>query len=579
MSLTPLGAAADDHGTTFRLWSDQHSDCAVRLVDADLTVPLTPRGDGVFETKLAGIGHGERYRFVVDGEELGDPYARWLPEGVTGPAMVYRSSYRWRHDHVTRPLRDQVLYELHVGTFTPEGTYAAATSRLADLVELGITTLELLPVAAFGGRHGWGYDGVAHYAPHFAYGSPDELRAFVDAAHGLGLSVVLDVVYNHFGPAGNWLGKYSGNYFTKVPGPWGEAPNFANPWMRRYVLDNVRSWIADFRFDGLRFDAVHAIADASLVAECVATARQALPDAVLMAEDDRNDPALVRELGFDAIWADDFHHAVHVTLTGERDGYYACYEPGAESIARAINHGWLYEGQVYPTSERPRGKPATALPAEAFIYCMQNHDQVGNRALGERLARLTSPEGGRAAALLLLFLPMTPLLFQGQEWSASTPFLYFTDHERSLGELVSRGRRDEFAHFAAFRDNLAQIPDPQAPETFTRSKLDWNERDRAPHADTLAVYRAMLALRRRDPVLSTAGRDALSATAEGNVLVVRRWHDRDERILVANFGERVAETPVRGSQLVASSKFELPTMPPWSAAIVAGTRRTPAGEP
>ncbi len=566
MPSVALGAAADDQGTTFRLWSDQHADCAVKLIDAHLTVPLAPLGDGLFESRLAGIGHGERYRFVLDGEELGDPYARSLPEGVSGPAMVYRSSYRWRHDRVARPLREHVLYELHVGTFTREGTYAAATQRLGELVELGITGIELLPVAAFGGRHGWGYDGVAHYAPHYAYGTPDELRAFIDAAHGAGLSVLLDVVYNHFGPAGNTLGKYSRSYFAKVPGPWGEAPDFTNPWMRRYVRDNISSWLVDFRFDGLRFDAVHAITDASLVRECVETARAAVPDAILIAEDDRNDPALVEKVGFDAIWADDFHHAVHVTLTGERDGYYDAYEPGTETIARAIEHGWIYEGQEFPTTERPRGKPAATLPAEAFVYCVQNHDQIGNRALGERLSRLTSLEAERAAALLMLFLPMTPLLFQGQEWAASTPFLYFTDHEPSLGALISRGRRDEMSRFRSFA--AEDIPDPQDPDTFARSKLDRDERLQPPHAETLAMYRAALALRRRDPVLSVGGRDALAVSTHGPVLVVRRWHGPGVRLLVANFTDRAAEAPLRGSQLVASTRFELPNMPPWSAVIV-----------
>jgi maltooligosyltrehalose trehalohydrolase len=559
-----LGAFAADHGTVFRVWSSHHTTCEVALLDANLTVPLVAHGEGVFEARVAGVGHGERYRFVLDGEVLGDPYARWLPEGVEGPAAVFRSSYRWKHDRVTRPLRDHAIYELHVGTFTREGTYASAIGKLATLAELGVTAIELLPVAAFGGHHGWGYDGVAHYAPHAAYGSPDELRAFVDAAHGLGLAVLLDVVYNHFGPAGNVLRAY-GDYFTAVRGPWGEAPNFDNPWMRRYVTGNVRSWIADFKLDGLRFDAVHAIRDPSMVRECITAAREVLPGAILIAEDDRNDPALVEELGFDAIWADDFHHAVHVTLTGEQDGYYAGYAPGADTIARSIARGWIYEGQRFPPSEQPRGTPAPSLPAEAFVYCLQNHDQIGNRALGERLSRLASIEAERSAALLLLFLPMTPLLFQGQEWSASTPFLYFTDHARELGEAITKGRRDELGAFASFR---GEVPDPQAASTFERSSLDWDERERAPHAETLALYRAALALRRRDPVLSVAGRDALSVEAVGPVLVVRRWQGTASRVLVANFGDRAALAPVRGDQLLASSTFDLPTIPPWAAAVV-----------
>jgi len=563
-----LGAFADDHGTMFRLWTNQHATCDVALIDAELTVPLVSKGDGTFEARLAGIGHGERYCFVLDGERASDPYARALPEGIGGPAMVYRSSYRWKHDHVTRPLREHVIYELHVGTFTRDGTYAAATHRLGALAELGITAIELLPIVTFGGRHGWGYDGVAHYAPHFAYGTPDELRAFVDAAHGLGMSMLLDVVYNHFGPAGNHLGQYSSDYFSKVPGPWGQAPDHANPQMRRYVRDNVRSWIADFRFDGLRFDAVHAIADESMTRECIEVAREALPAAILIAEDDRNDPGLVTGLGFDAVWADDFHHAVHVTLTREQDGYYAGYAPGVETIAHAIMRGWIYEGQPFPTSEQPRGKPAPMLPAEAFVYCVQNHDQIGNRALGDRLAALTSPEAERSAALLMLFLPMTPLLFQGQEWSASTPFLFFTDHEPGLGAQITRGRREELGRFKSFRDHPEAIPDPQSPATFARSTLDWEERTRAEHAQTLAMYRAAISLRRRDPVLSAAGRDALTADVFGSVLVVRRSHGTNIRLLVANFSDQPATAPTRGSQLVATSTFEFPNLPAWSAAIV-----------
>ena len=577
-----LGALVEDDGTTFRLWSTAHTRCALRLYDrhghALRTEPMAAKGDGVFELHLEGVGEGARYRFLLDDNEVNDPYARFLPEGIHGPAMVVRSNHRWTHDHVVRPLREHVIYELHVGTFTAEGTYVAATKRLRELVELGVTALELLPVATYGGRHGWGYDGVAHYAPHPTYGSPDELRAFVDAAHGAGLSVFLAVVYNHFGPAGNVIGQYSPDYFTdEVENVWGQAPDFRQPWMRRYVLDNVRMWIDEYRFDGLRWDAVHAIVDPSernIVREAIDLARSVLPGAIMMAEDDRNDPMLVDTLGFDAVWADDFHHAVHVTLTGERDGYYACYEPGAASIARAIERGWLYEGQPYPTHGKPRGKQAPSLPAEAFIYCLQNHDQIGNRAFGDRLSAVVSPEAYRAATTLLLFLPMTPLLYQGEEWGASTPFLYFTDHDEELGKLVSKGRREEFKRFRAFADPdvRARIPDPQAASTVEASRLRWDERTTSPHAETLALHQALLRLRRTDPVLARSGREGLSAEAHGDVLVVRRRGDGGERVLVANFSAAPASSPVLGRILVDSAPLDLPALPPWSAVIVEPAR-------
>ena len=570
-----LGAITDGAGTTFRLWSTAHDRCEVRIRDDGeiiRTEPMVDTGGRVFEARVPGATHGARYQFLLDGTPVNDPYARFLPDGIAGPAMVWRSRHVWRHGHVIRPLRGHVIYELHVGTFTPEGTYTAAAQRLAELADVGFTAIELLPLSSFSGRHGWGYDGVAHYAPHAAYGTPDELRAFVDAAHGAGLAVLLDVVYNHFGPAGNTLGQFSSEYFTReVRNAWGDAPEFRQPWMRRYVLDNVRYWLEELRFDGLRLDAVHAIVDPSarhILRDIADLAHELVPGAILIAEDDRNDPALIERLGFDGVWADDFHHAVHVTLTGERDGYYASYEPGAATIARTIERGWLFEGQTYPWSGRPRGAPAPNLPAPAFVYCLQNHDQIGNRAFGDRLA---DGEALRAATMLLLFLPMTPLVFQGQEWAASTPFLYFTDHDRELGELVSRGRREEFGRFSAFADPgvRATIPDPQAASTLERSKLRWDERTEGRHAAMLALHHALLRLRREDPVLARAGRDALRAEARGTLLVVRRWAGHAGRVLLANLGPAPVTAPVVGPVLLASTGIELPDLPPWSAVIVA----------
>jgi maltooligosyltrehalose trehalohydrolase len=585
--LPPLGASRDGDAVRFRLWTTEHARCAVRLYGEDGTErdePMAPLGDGLFEARLTGLADGARYRFVLGDRAVGDPWARALPDGVHGAAALHSPAHRWQHERVTRPLAEHVIYELHVGTFTPAGTYAAAAARLGALVELGVTAIELMPVNSFAGRRGWGYDGVAHFAPHHAYGTPDELRALIDAAHGLGLAVFMDVVYNHFGPAGNVLHAYSPSYFTReVETGWGEAPDFRQPWMRRYVLDNVRMWLVDYRCDGLRLDAVHAIVDPSprpILAEIAALAAAVAPGALLVAEDERNDPAIVRQTGFDAAWADDFHHALHVTLTGEQDGYYAGYQPGAATIARAIERGWLYDGQVFGPSGKPRGKPAGALPAAAFVYCLQNHDQVGNRAFGQRLSATIDREAYAAASMLLLFLPMTPLVWMGQEWAASTPFCYFTDHDAELGPKVSAGRRAEFGRFAAFADPAVRetIPDPQAEETFRASVLRWEERDAGDHAAVLSLYRELLRLRRSDPVLRRAGRDALTASVESGVLVARRWLGDEVRILLANLQPAAAPVPAAlgdAEVVLASSRRvsdELAAgrgLPAWSAAIAA----------
>jgi len=572
-----LGAEVHGGGTRFALWTNRASECAVRVAtdaaQSARTAALHPQGEGVFAAELAGVGHGARYAFVLDGVEVGDPYARFLPDGVGAPAMVWRSSYAWKHAPVFRPLREHVLYELHVGTFTGEGTYAGAAARLPDLAELGITAVELMPIGAFPGSRGWGYDGVAHYAPFAPYGDPDQLRAFIDRAHGLGLAVFLDVVYNHFGPAGNVLRVYSLDYFAAGGAtPWGDALNVAHPAMRRYIVRNVRCWLDEFRFDGLRLDAVHAIADDSsphILTEIAGEATKLSPRRLLIAEDDRNDPRFIRTHELDAAWADDFHHQLHVALTGERDGYYAAYGGSAADLAQTIERGWFYTGAPYPPTGRPRGREAPDLPAEAFVYCIQNHDQVGNRAFGDRLSEGVSAQDFAAATMLLLFLPMTPLLFMGQEWGASAPFLYFTDHEGDLAHRIAEGRRVEFARFAAFAAESARssIPDPQDAATFARSRLDWAERDRGRHAEIFAVCRRMLELRASDPVLRRAGRDHLRAFADDGMLVVQRWIGDDARALFLNLGGRPAAPRLDGAVGRPSPRLASGRRAEWGAAM------------
>jgi maltooligosyltrehalose trehalohydrolase len=583
----PLGAHPRPGGTRFALFTTTARHCQVRLFDQAGTVleehALAALGEGMFAATVAGCGPGALYQFVLDGRELPDPHARFLPRGVHGPAMVIEPRHRWQHgEGVYRPLAEQVLYELHVGTFTDEGTFTAARARLSELARLGITGIELMPVAAFAGARGWGYDGVAPYAPHASYGTPDELRAFVDAAHGLGLSVFLDVVYNHLGPAGNYLAAYSPGLFTgAIRNAWGDAPDFAHPVMRRHVLDNARYWLGEFRCDGLRLDATHAIIDPSprhILGELADLVARLRPRKLLIAEDERNDPGCIEALGMDALWADDFHHTVRVTLTGERDGYYAAYRPGTDAIAETVRGGWQYRGQLYPPWQAPRGKGASALPAEAFVYCIQNHDQIGNRALGERLCHQVPLPAYAAVSTLLLFLPMTPLLFMGQEWAASSPFQYFTDHEPELGRLVAEGRRSEFQQFAAFSgpEARARIPDPQDEQTFLRSRLCWRERDEQPHAGMLALYRALLVLRRSDPVLRRADRDRLSLAAAGPLLAAQRSTEAEDRLLVCNFSAepqpwRALRPDVAGRPVLLASDGATALgeeLAPWQAVIL-----------
>lgn len=546
-----LGACLEPDGVLFRCFAAA-SHCGVQLVREDGSVllerNLEPLGDGYFEACVPEAGEGSLYYFWVDGRSLPDPYARYLPQGVHGPGRVQRNRYTAQYSPPSRDLSQLVIYELHIGTFTDAGTFTAATAHLPHLAALGVTAIQVMPVAAFAGNRGWGYDCVALYAPHAAYGTPDDLRRFVDEAHRLGLCVLLDVVYNHFGPSGNYLTAYSPEYFLRDEhNGWGQVPNYAQPALRRLMIDNARYWLEEFGFDGLRLDATHAILDPSpkhLLREFAELANSLEPPRWLIAEDERNLAELITSVGVSAVWADDFHHQVRVTLTGERAGYFAAFEPSIERLAEAINLGWLYSGQVDPLTQQPRGTPADGLPAETLVYCIQNHDQVGNRAMGDRF-----PPGDlfRAASLLLLFLPMTPLLFMGQEWAATTPFLYFTDHDAELGREITKGRRREFAAFAELSGEGEPLPDPQQLETFTRSKLDWSELERPEQRRTLDLYRQALGLRRTDEVWSNSRREELVATVLDRTLIVQRQRGHARRVLVMNLGEQ----PVRISALVA----------------------------
>jgi len=537
--LLPGGA-----GTRFRVWTTTAQEVGVRMDGNDL--PLTALGDGLFEL-VVPVGAGTRYLFVLDGAPWPDPYARFLPNGVHGEAeVVDPGAYRWQNTGWRGlPLSECVFYELHVGTFTPEGTYRAALEKLPELAALGVTAVELMPLASFPGTRGWGYDGVALYAPYAGYGRPEELMAFVDAAHGLGLAVLLDVVYNHFGPDGNYLGVYSPGYFTgRFHTPWGAGLDYAEPHLRRLITDNARMWLRDYRFDGLRLDATNAIQDDSpthILRELADEVHALGGTHLLIAEDHRNLPRLITEGGLDGLWVDDFHHEVRVTLTGEREGYYAPFRGGAAALAHAVNRGWVFEGQVSPFDGHARGKPADALEAPSFVYCIQNHDQIGNRPRGDRLHHPggVSAATFRGASALLLTLPMTPLLFQGQEWAASAPFPFFSDHAGDLGRAVTEGRKREFGYFTSFATQ--EVLDPQAEATFQAARLDWAEREAGEHGRTLSLYRDLLRLRREDPVLRDRERRSLSAGSVGDVLWVRRVTGEGERVLLWNLGQEAVE--------------------------------------
>jgi maltooligosyltrehalose trehalohydrolase len=503
----------------YRTWAPGKEKVDVVIFDAAghrvRIVSLGEKSGGYFSAIDPDGRTGDRYKYRFAGGEWPDPASRFNPDGVHGVAQVIDpNEFEWRDaEWSPPPVSEWIIYELHIGTFTPKGTFRAAIDRLDHLVGLGVTALEIMPVADFPGNRNWGYDGVLLYAPARVYGPPNDLRALIDAAHRHGLAVILDVVYNHLGPDGNYLGVYSRDYFN--PGhktPWGDGFNFELKPVRDFFVENTSYWRREFHIDGLRLDATHAIADTSdkhVLAE-IAEHVHSLGGFVT-AENERNETKLLLPpdrdgMGLNAVWADDFHHVVRVMLTGTREGYYKSYEGTVEELAVTLDHGWLFAGEE--RERRQLGQPAEAakLLPEQFIFCIANHDQIGNHAFGARLNQLVSPAVFRAASALLCLAPHTPLIFMGQEWAASTPFQYFTDHEPHLGRLVTEGRRAEFSGFAVFRDG-DEIPDPQAEATFLRSKLRWDEVCEDRHAGTLRLYREFLRVRRESAVLRNRSRD------------------------------------------------------------------------
>jgi maltooligosyltrehalose trehalohydrolase len=564
-----FGAQVLGNGRTrFRLWAPALDDVTLELGDGRRE-HLRPDAQGWFCCELeCGAGTAYRYR-LADGTAVPDPASRAQADDVHGDSLVVDpDAYAWRN--ITwrgRPWTETVLYEVHVGLC---GGFSGLQQQLPALAELGVTAIELMPVADFPGTRNWGYDGVLPFAPDRAYGSPEDLKSLVDAAHDLGLMMFLDVVYNHFGPDGNYLHAYAPAFFREDrQTPWGPAIDFRRPEVRAFFTSNARYWLEEYRFDGLRFDAVHAIREPEWLLETAATIRAALEPARhvhLVLENDDNDAALLEGAGthkvYDAQWNDDGHHALHVLLTGENQGYYAAYaqEP-AQQLARCLSEGFIFQGENWPLNGEPRGTPSAQLPPSAFVLFLQNHDQIGNRALGERLTRLADPQALRAATALQLLCPMIPLLFMGEPWGAQEPFLFFTDHGDELAEQVREGRRREFAQFPAFADEAqrARIPDPNAQQTFDDSRP--RAADTEARARSLAdEVRKLLRTRRESIVPGLPGCRSLGADTLGAAGVCARWKlgNGRELLLAMNLAtEPVPFTPPAGGTRIYASRADI----------------------
>jgi maltooligosyltrehalose trehalohydrolase len=519
-------------GVRFRLWAP-----AARTVDVVLHrrhFPMQRMEQGWFEVMERSAGPGSLYKYRIDGkQEVPDPASRFQPQDVSGPSEVIDPrAFQWHEDNWKgRPWHEAVIYELHVGTFSSKGTYQGVLEKLDYLREIGVTAIELMPLADFSGRRNWGYDGVLPYAPDSAYGRPEQLKALIQAAHREGIMVFLDVVYNHFGPEGNYLRAYAPQFFTdRHKTPWGAAIDFSNEFVRGFFIQNARYWLEEYRFDGLRFDAVHAIVDASKKHILEEIAEAVPPGRHLVLENDANQAGFL-ERGYRAQWNDDAHHAYHVVATGETESYYADYaDAPARHLARSLAEGFAYQGDHSPFRRKPRGEKSAHLSPLAFVDFMQNHDQIGNRALGERLVSLSEENKIKALATILLLSPSPPLLFMGEEWGCKQPFLFFCDFHGRLGDAVREGRQREFPHFR-------NPPDPLAEQTFRRSQLRWKDCRTTEGVRWLAFYRSLLELRKTEIV----GRDWPPGRYRmlGERAFEVRW---GELVLLANLGG--ADVPI-----------------------------------
>ena len=579
MSEQPFGARLTAEGACFRLWAP-----AAKRVDLLLekSYPLQRGEDGWFYADINGAGAGARYKFRIDDEiDVPDPASAFQPEDVSGPSEVIdHTRYRWRAlNWRGRPWQETSVIEAHVGAFTPEGTYRAMIGKLDHLVETGITALELMPLADFAGSRNWGYDGVLWYAPDSVYGRPDDLKTLIDEAHLRGLMVFLDVVYNHFGPEGNYLGRYAPGFFTEAQTPWGSAIDYRVPQVRCFAIENARYWLAEYRFDGLRLDAVHAIAelgeismlhDLSLAVGELAAQTGRHIHLVLESDDNRAsvlDPGQDPPRGkYRAQWNDDYHHAWHVLLTGETQGYYADYQRAPlRDIARTLASGFAYQGEASEhRGGQLRGEPSGRLAPTAFVNFLQNHDQIGNRALGDRLECHLSPIAIEAALAITLLAPAIPMLFMGEEWGSKAPFPFFCDFQGELAEAVRQGRRREYAWaYARYGD---QVPDPLAPSTFQSAVLDWESCHEAAGRKRSALVQQLLAIRTREIVPRLAGTTFGDAHAAENGLLTANWHlgDGATLTLIANLSTAAISSDHQPTGTRLWGSWSGGPIPPWS---------------
>jgi maltooligosyltrehalose trehalohydrolase len=589
------GEPCPDDRTRFQLWAPKAStvDLCLTENDRELCLPMGQADLGWFELCTDRAPVGSQYKFRIDNNQnVPDPASRFQPLDVHGPSEVINAQdFEWEdRGWKGRPWEEAIVYELHTGTFTPEGTFAAAERQLDYLSQLGVTAIELMPVADFPGSRNWGYDGVLPFAPDSRYGRPNDLKSLVQSAHARGLMIMLDVVYNHFGPEGNYLRAYAPQFFTdRHHTPWGEAINFGGPdsrVVREFFIHNTLYWLNEYQFDGLRFDAVHAIVDESQpdilteLAERVRATIEADRQVHLVLENDNNAAHYLRPAStgglYDAQWNDDVHHALHVTITGEHDGYYSDYsDDPVRRVARCLTQGFDYQGQPSPFRKgQPRGEPSRDLPITAFVSFLQNHDQIGNRALGERIVKLGDERAIRAVMAIMLLAPEPPLLFMGEEFGARTPFLFFCDFGPELATAVTEGRRNEFARFQRFSDpsTLEQIPDPGAGKTFEASKLDWNSVSSPWSQQWLQFYRELLKVRTEKivPYLRSAtGREA-SFEMSGQRAFHAQWRltQNVELGLLANLGQSsVANMPGPGGNLLyTAGEFTMRRLGAWSVA-------------
>jgi malto-oligosyltrehalose trehalohydrolase len=570
----PFGAEVlADGGARFRLWAPGAQQVSLLLDSRE--IPLSAGEGGWCET-VQKAQPGALYGYRIDGkQDVPDPASRFQPRDAEGPSeLIDPQAFEWQDEGWRgRPWNEAVIYELHVGTFTSQGNYGAVAAKLPYLRDLGVTAIELMPLSDFAGRRNWGYDGVLPYAPDSSYGRPEELKHLVQAAHQAGLMVLLDVVYNHFGPKGNFLNLYAAQFFTdKHQTPWGAAINFAADPVRQYFIHNALYWLEEYHFDGLRFDAVHAIIDESprhILEDIAAAVHARDPDrhVHLILENDANQARFLGPGKHDAQWNDDSHHAYHVLATGESDGYYAAYaDAPAQHLARCLAEGFAYQGEVSAFSGEPRGEKSSHLPPRCFVDFMQNHDQIGNRAHGERLASLADEGKLKVLSAILLLAPSPPLIFMGEEWACHQPFLFFCDFEGELGEAVRNGRREEFARFAAFADPKARarIPDPLSEQTFKRSVLRWKDSRSTQGRSWVAHYTKLLELRRAEiaPRRFGPGRYRMLGKRAFEVA----WDGTDGQLrLLANFSDSPVNLEARARGRLLWGNGNGRRIDPWTA--------------